>query len=102
MKRIVRLTERDLTRLVRRVIQEQQDLCMDCVMEAATNAGITDVSEEKMQKVIDIFSGGEMPDISDIKILFPNPKDIMKGGKFLMQVMKCEDKCKGGSTPVMY
>ena len=101
MKRIVRLTERDLTRIVRRVINEQQELCMDCVMEAATNAGITDVTEEKMQKVIDIFSKGEMPEISDIKILFPNPKDIMKGGKFLMQVMKCQDKCKGGSTPVM-
>ena len=44
MKKIIKLTESDLARIVRRVLKESQEPteCISCITTAATNAGIED------------------------------------------------------------
>jgi len=95
MRRVVRLTERDLTRIIKRVISEQSDTCGTCVMDAAKNAGIQDVTQEKMAALIDIMMKGGEPTFEDIKEVLPDFGDLFKGAKFLMNVVSCMDKCKG-------
>jgi len=95
MKRTVRLTERDLTRIIKRVIMEQTDSCGVCVMDAAKNAGIQDVTQEKMAALIDILTKGGEPTFDDIKEVLPDLGDFFKGAKFLMALTSCIGKCKG-------
>ena len=93
MKKVIRLTESDLTRIVKRVIIEQSNTCGECVIQAAKSAGIDNITEEKMTKLINLLSSGKKPELKDITPLLPDFTEIMKGGKFLMGLVDCMDKC---------
>ena len=66
MKKIIRLTESDLTRLVRQVIKEQDDSSLpDCETFITTNAG-------SVREPIDPKMGGQGTVIKDVTISY-NP-----------------------------
>ncbi len=95
MKKVIRLTESDLTRIVRRVIMEQSETCSGCIRSAANNSGISDITEENINKLIDLLGSRKVEEIKleDITPMLPSMSDFFKGAKFLMALFDCMEKC---------
>ena len=94
MKKVIRLTEADLARIVKKVIKESQTPtdCINCIMSAASTAGIPQFTQEKAQKILDILSKGQIPTQQDITSII-NMTDIWKLGSFGMALIGCQGKC---------
>jgi len=95
MKKVIKLTESDLSRIVRRVIMEQSGTCSECIRSAANNSGISDITEDNINKLIDLLGSRKIDEIKlgDITPMLPSISDIFAGGKFLMALYNCKDKC---------
>lgn len=95
MKRVIKLTESDLSRIVRRVIMEQSETCSKCIRSAANDSGIGPITENNINKLIDLLGSTPISEIeyNDVAPMIPTIPDIRAGGKFLMALYNCKDKC---------
>jgi hypothetical protein len=100
MKKVIRLTESDLTRIVKRVIRESQtpQECISCIMQAGQSAGIPQLTQDKAQSILNILSKGQPPTPEDMKSIL-NLTDFFKLAQFGMGLMGCQTKCMPTGQP---
>lgn len=92
MKKVVRLTEADLARIVKKVIRESQTPtdCIDCIKAAGKD--IPGFTEAKANLILNMFTQGQIPTIDDLKS-FINKSDIWTLSSFLVALSGCKSKC---------
>ena len=94
MKKVIKLTEAELARIVKKVIKESQgpNECISCIMTAASSAGIPQFTQEKAQTILNILSKGQIPTQEEITSIV-TVSDFFKLGAFGMALMGCQSKC---------
>lgn len=114
MKKVVRLTESDLNRIVKKVLREQTQpqtpdkAVMDCFMSVMSLKDMTKIPQSCMKVGIKVMTEKTPPDFVTgmacatelSKVIAKDPMYAM--GK-LMEVGQClMGKAAGGQSPVMY
>jgi hypothetical protein len=72
MKRIIRLTESDLSRIIKRVLNEQKTLPQVAIECALTNFNLTDVTKIPMECItlgLTVIMTKELPDLTDPSVM---------------------------------
>ena len=93
MKRIVRLTEKDLTRIVKRIINEQEDNCNKCLMSTAKKLGLSN-DEATIQKLQTIYTQGKEPSPASYKMIFGmNDEQLRNIRNYNNQFFQCKQMC---------
>ena len=96
MKRIIRLTERDLTRIVRRVINENsddpQEVVLECIMENTTLEDLKTIPQD----CVTLLSGDMTKMFACMGQMDSNTFNTIKSK--IVPITKCVTKKMGGGS----
>ncbi len=96
MKRIIRLTERDLTRIVRRVINENsndpQEVVLECIMENTTLKDLETIPAD----CVTLLSGDMTKMFACMGAMDSNTFNTIKSK--IVPITKCVTKKMGGGS----
>lgn len=95
MKKIIRLTEKDLTQIVQKVILETTEVkdCSSCVTIAAQKSGIKNVGTKEQEKIKILLQKDKAPTLDDLKQILPDSDDYWAMTKFVSWLSYCLSIC---------
>lgn len=95
MKKVIRLTESDLARIVERVILETNEVkdCSSCVTIAAQQSGIKNVGDKEKEKIKKLLQQDKTPTLDELKEILPDSDDYWAMTKFVTWLSYCLSIC---------
>jgi DNA polymerase/3'-5' exonuclease PolX len=95
VKKVIRLTESDLARIVERVILETNEIkdCSSCVTTATEKSGIKNVGDKEKEKIKTLLKKDKAPTYEELKKILPDSDDYWAMTKFVTYLSYCLSTC---------